>query len=170
MHVHLAKKRGVPEKQLEKDICRDSNYTITNCTHDVDTTLHEDTVTVEYYIQYEYIRRESINTYLYQYNRASDIWTKVSCIDSDCNYVAMDHLLNTEWSGTSRRVFKDVYYTITVDAINTNDGMLTFSYDIYYSGTSYTGTACIEYDSWSVEVENMFTVSLVPDEGIKLYA
>lgn len=166
--------KGVPKKQLEVEIYPSSstrNYTVTKCTHNVDTALHRDTIQIEYCASYKYMRTDYVQSYVYQYNKETDIWTQMSKGKLSYNSTILDSLKNTKWSGTTNTGFGYfVNYSITVDAINTIDGWIKFSYDIYFAEKTYAGTEYMEYGAYSLShVENMFTVTFDPDDGFCVY-
>lgn len=164
--------KGVPQKQLEAEIYPSSTrikYTVTNCTHNVDTILHQDEIVLEYYADYKYLRTDNVIKYIYRYDRTTDIWTLISKGERNYNHTLKDSLKGTKWTGTTDATFYTVYYTVTVEEINTMDGWIQFSYDIDFAGKNYTGTEYIEYGEFSTSVENMFNVYFDVDDGFTVY-
>ena len=164
-------KGGVPQKQLEAEIYPQGTtkeYTVTSCTHDVDTSLHQDTVTIKYRKNAKYMQTDYVQTYIYQYDRSKDTWTKKSESRRNYNYTLSNSLKNTRWKGTEQLALGGtLYYDITVDAINTIDGWIKLSYYIYFAKKEYRGTAYMQYGEFTLtQVEGLFRISFNSNEGI----
>lgn len=165
---------GVPQSQLAAEIYPSStkyNYTVTECTHNVDTVLHQDIIVIRYSANFKYMRTDYVQSYVYQYNRETDIWTQIQIGDRNYNYTLLDNLRNTEWTGMTGTGMPElnVYYSVTVDAINTIDGWIKFSYDIEFGEKEYNGTRYLEYGEFTLtQVENMFRITFDPDDGFSV--
>lgn len=164
--------QGVPRKQVEIEISNSTvdEYTIMNCSHDVDTTLHQDTVTVHYRTQDKYMRSDYEVSFVYQYNKDTDIWTKISDGKRNITRTVLDNLKGTTWTGSEKVGFGlNLTYKVTVDAVNTANGWIEFTYYIYFADKEYRGSDTIPYGSGSKRVENMFDVNFYPNTGMSVY-
>lgn len=161
---------GVPQRQVEDDCLGNdrNNYTVTGLTHNVDSTLHRDEVTLSVCRNYKYMKTDYAYSSAYQYDRSTDLWTRMSYIDKSSSFVLFDNLKNTRWTGTTN-VVGLVYYDITVDAVNTSNGWICFSYMIQFAGKEYRGSACMEYGEFVLtQFENLFRVTFDPNEGFEV--
>lgn len=159
--------KGVPQRQVEED-CLGSDiddYIVTGLTHNVDSSLHRDEVVLSFYRNYNYMRTDYTCASVYQYDRSTDLWTRISSDNINRSYVLFDNLENTRWTGTTNIVGL-VYYDITVDAVNVSNGWICFSYMIQFAGKEYRGSASLGYGEFVItQFENLFRLTFDPNEG-----
>ena len=168
-----SEERGVPQSQIQADVSSRSTkvmYTVTNCTHNVDTTQHQDNVLVEYCATNKYMRTDYVQNFVYQYDRTSDLWTLISKGENSYNYVLLDNLKGTKWSGISETIMgSHLSYTITVNSINQANEWINFTYDIHFAGKDYQSTMSMDYGEFVLaRVENKFRITFDPDDGFSV--
>lgn len=166
--------KGVPQQQLENEIIPESNNSyqivVRECLHDINTELHTDTITLVYDRIQQY-QISTVNTqYTYHYNKSSDTWT---CNEQpnykNFTYSISDTLLNTEWIEQIDVGFgKILYYELVVDEINSLNGWIHFTYEIYFNGVQYSGSSYIADNEWETRVEDLFVVNFNSIEGMSV--
>lgn len=165
--------KGVPQRQLETEVYPQwsgETYNVTSCTHAVDTTLHQDTVTIKYNKTYKYMRRDYTETHVYQYNKQTDIWTKISSEKATYKNTLLNNLNGETWSETIDVGFGlSLYYKVTVESVNISDGSIKFSYYIIFDKKEYRGTENMKDGNYVLtRVENLFRISFDPNTGISV--
>ena len=130
--------RGVPESVFLQEFgSLIESYTSYKITHDVDTAAHIDHMHLELIYEGPYGTRTVTSTYMYQYDRASDLWT---FLDSESGTVTRvfnerAYINASPMTGTyeALRGEMDCSYSITFHEIDMEAMTATIYYEIFFN-------------------------------------
>lgn len=166
---------GVPLQQLEEDLADYDFGTPVNpkFKHDVDRTLHTDTVTVEFDIEYKYGVCHKVAVFEYFYDKSTDVWELQDRDVISNEYELNERISSATFSGTAG-TWQKVYYDIAVKNVDYQNCGVTFSYSFKLGDKYGNGIATLGYgdqyeSSCTVKVGSSFIDVYFSMDGIRVY-
>lgn len=168
---------GVPKQQLEEDL-EEYDFGIPvnpSFTHDVDTSLHTDDVTVEFDLEFKYGVEHKTALFEYFYNRDLDIWELQNRDVTKTEYELDSRIESARFSGVTAD-WNPLQYDITVVDVDYENCGVTISYELETAYKSVSGTTTLGYGdqysySYTVDIGGIRGTRLAFTlDGIKVYS
>ena len=126
--------KGVPESVVLRNITYSMNECINHkIIHNVDTEAHTDNVEVTLYFEYPFATKTAYISYLYQYNKSSDLWELLQESEAEVEIMINEsaYVNGSPWVGTIEG-YLDCSYTISFLEIDTSEMLAKIEYEIYF--------------------------------------
>lgn len=165
----IGERAGVPSQQIKKDIQDGSLGTVENLSysHDVDTKLHTDVVTVEYDEVYQYLIEHRVCEYEYFYNKEKDVWELEDTKLISSRRTFSETIANAKFTGSDDYPLQSgLRYEISVVEVDYLNCGITVAYTITEGSQTFSGEAKVGFGNGYKVLYNVVSNRAV---GIRIY-